>query len=63
MSTGTNPIRFIARNNVPKNRTVTYGRIVATVRPTKAETHRVRLTIGGDRIDYVGDKSTPTADL
>ena len=61
MPTGTNTIRFIARNDVPKNRTVTYGRIVATIRPTKAENHRVRLTVGDDRIEHVGDKSTPIA--
>jgi hypothetical protein len=40
---------------------VTYSRIVATIRPQKAETHRVRLTVGGDRLDYPGNTSTPTA--
>jgi hypothetical protein len=40
---------------------VTYGRIVATIRPQKAETHCVRLTVGGDRLDYPGNTSTPTA--
>ena len=63
MSTGTNTIKFIARKDVPVNRTVTYGRIVATICPAKAKTHRVRLTVGGDRIYYASDKSTPTADL
>ena len=63
MPTGTNTIRFIARNDVITNCTVTYGRIVATIRPTKEETRRFRLTIGSDRIEYFGDKSTPTADL
>ena len=57
MPTGTNTIRFIARNDVPTNCTVTYGHIVATIRPTKAETLCV------DRIEYFGDKSTPTVDL
>ena len=63
MPTGTNTINFIARKDVPVNRTVTYGRIVATIRPTKADTRRVFLTVDGDRIIYSGDKSTPTADL
>ena len=63
MPTGTNTINFIARKDVPVNRTVTYGRIVATIRPTKADTHRVLLTVDSDCIIYSGDKSTPTADL
>ena len=41
----------------------TYGRIVCNFRPQKEEQHRTRLTVGGDRIDYPGNKSTPTADL
>ena len=63
MPTGTNPIHFIARKDAPVNRSVTYGRIIDITRPTKAETHRIHLTVGGDRIVYSGDKSTPTADL
>ena len=52
MPTEINIIHFIAKKDVPIHRTVTYGRIIATIRPTKAETHPVRLTVGGDRIDY-----------
>ena len=29
----------------------------------KTETHRTRLTAGGDLIDYPGEVSTPTSDL
>ena len=60
---GTNTIHFIAHKDVPTNRTVTYGRIVATIHPTKAEPHCIRLIISGDFIVYSGYKSTPTADL
>ena len=63
MPTGTNIIKFIAQKDVPVNRIVTYDRIVATIRPTKAGTHRVRLTVWGDCIFYAGDNNTPTADL
>ena len=63
MPTYTNTIHFIAWKSIPARRTVTYGRIVTTIRPTKAETHRVRLTVGGYRINYSGDKSTPTAEI
>ena len=34
-----------------------------TLRPQKIETHRTRLTVGGDLIDYPGEVSTPTLDL
>ena len=60
---GTNTIFFVPKHKVPKGRIVTYGRIVADVRPHKEDTHRVRLTVGGDRIEYPGDLHTPTADI
>ena len=55
-------IFFITFDRVPKYRTGTYGHIVATIRPHKKETHRVRLTGGWNIIDYPGDASTPTED-
>jgi hypothetical protein len=60
---GTNTIFFIKRNQVPTDRKVTYGRIVCTIRPQKKETHRTRLTVGGNLIDYPYDVSTPTAGI
>ena len=60
---GTNTCFFIAKTGVPSHKFATYGRIVCTFRPQKDEQHRTRLTVGGDRIAYAGDKSTPTADL
>jgi hypothetical protein len=63
MPTGTNTIAFISKAEVPADRIPTYGRIVVSVRPQKAEPYRTRLTVGGDRIDYPFEVSTPTADL
>ena len=62
---GTNTIHFIPREQIPKDRLkdVTYGRIVCTYRPQKKEKERSRLTVGGDRINYLYDVSTPTAEL
>ena len=62
---GTNTIHFIHKHEIPKNRLkhVTYGRILVSYRPQKSEPNRSRLTIGGDRINYPFDTSTPTADL
>ena len=60
---GTNTIQFIRKDQVPKGRKVTYGRIVCTHCPPKSEPDRSRLTTGGDRLDFPGETSTPTADL
>ena len=62
MPTGTNTNTFITRQQVPKDRKVTYGNMVYDIRPQKSEAHRVRLT-GGGQIDYPGEVSTPTSDL
>lgn len=63
MTSGTDTIFFIPRDKVPPSRKATYGRIVVSIRPQKTETHRTRLTVGGNLIDYPDDVSTPTADL
>ena len=63
MTTGTNTLQFRRKNEVPSNKKVTYGRIVASIRPQKQETHRTRLTVCGNLLDYHGDTSTPTTDL
>jgi hypothetical protein len=60
---GTNTIKFIAHTAVPTGRTVTYARFCANIRQQKEETHRCRITVGGDRIDYPGEVSTKTAGL
>ena len=50
--------------NIPKDRTITYGRIVIDYRPQKEDPNRVRITAGGNLItDYPGDVTTRTADL
>jgi hypothetical protein len=59
----TNTIRFIRRSNIPKGRKVTYGSFVVDIKDHKEEKERTRLTVGGDQIEYPGDKSTRTADL
>ena len=60
MSSGTNTIFFIPKGKLPTGRTVTYGRILDKIRPQKAETHRTRLTVGGNLINFPGDVTTPT---
>ena len=60
---GTDSIYFIRHTDVPKNKTVTYGRIVVDYRPQKADPHRTRLMVEDDCIQYPHDVATPTADL
>jgi len=60
---GNNTCKFIKFSDVPKDRKVTYCRIVVADRPRKAEPRRVRVTVGGDKVDYPGETSTKTAEL
>jgi len=63
---GTNTIRFIKHDDVPQTRRkdITYGSFQCNVRPKKIETpNRTRFVAGGDRINYPGEVTTPTADM
>jgi hypothetical protein len=60
---GTDTCLFIDLNNIPNDRKITYGKIVCDYKPHKKEKERVRLTVGGDRLDYSGDVATSTADI
>jgi hypothetical protein len=42
---------------------VTYGSFVVDIKDHKEEKECTRLTVGGDQIEYPGDKSTRTAGL
>jgi hypothetical protein len=63
---GTNTIVFMSHEdiaNIPKDRTVTYARIVVDFRPQKSDPNRVRITVGGNLITYPGEVTTRTADM
>jgi hypothetical protein len=60
---GTDTCFFIELPNIPNDRKITYGKIVCDYKPHKMEKERVRLTLGGDRLDYSGDVATSTADI
>jgi hypothetical protein len=60
---GSETMRYIFHHQLPPSRHATYARFVATERSHKAETKRVRLTVGGNIIHYPDKVSTPTADL
>jgi hypothetical protein len=59
----TNTIKFIRREDVPAGRKATYGSFVVDIKAHKEETERTHLTLGGDQIEYPGDKSTRNAGL
>lgn len=63
MPKGTNTIFWKHPSQIPKHKKVSYCRLVTALRPKKAETHRVRVTVGGDRLEYDGNCSTDCASL
>jgi hypothetical protein len=60
---GTDTCFFINLTNIPKDRKITYGKIVCDYKPHKKEKECVRLVVGGNRLDYSGDIVTSTADI
>jgi hypothetical protein len=60
---GTDTCFFIKITNILKDRKITYGKIFCDCKPHNKEEERVRLTVGGDRLDYSGDVATSTADI
>jgi hypothetical protein len=63
---GTNTVFFMTKDEIkqiPRDRTVTYARIVVDYRPQKDDPNRVRITVGGNLIEYPGELTTRTADL
>ena len=65
---GTNCLYVMSPEDVkkiPKDRVITYGRIVVDYRPQKDDPNRVRITAGGDKMKgtFDGEISTRAADL
>jgi hypothetical protein len=60
---GTDTCFFVELTNIPKDRKITYGKVVCDYKSHKKQKERVRITVGGDRLDYSGDVATSTADI
>ena len=60
---GTNTCKFIKVSELPTGKKATYVRIVTADRPVKEEQRQVRMTVGGDQVNYPGDCATKGADL
>ena len=60
---GTTTVIFIIKDQVPKDKKVTYGKIVCEVKPEKEEKERTRLTVGGNLLDFTENISSPTTSV
>jgi hypothetical protein len=60
---GTDKCFLTTLKNIPEDRKIANGKIVCDYKPHKQEKERVRLTVGGDRLDYAGDVATSKADI
>jgi hypothetical protein len=58
---GTNTCFFVELSNMPKDRKITYGKLVCDHKPNKTDKERVRLTVDGNRLNYTSEVATSTA--
>jgi hypothetical protein len=66
VTVGTNTIFYLTHDEIrciPKDKTVTYARIVINHQPQKDDPNQVRITVGGNLIDYPYKLKTRTADM
>jgi hypothetical protein len=49
--------------NIPKDRVVTYAQVVVDHRPQKTDPNRIRITAGGNLINFPGELTIRTADI
>ena len=48
---------------MPNKNKITYANMVCDYRPQKTEKYRVQLTVGGDKLDYSSNASSPAASM
>ena len=63
---GNDTMQFMNREGIkhmPRDRVVTYTRIVVDYCPQKKDQHQVRITVGGNLIKYMGKLTTRALDL
>ena len=56
----TDTIDFISKLDVPHNEKVTYAQCICDHCPLKPEPFRVRIVVGGDKLDCERDAGAPT---
>ena len=58
---GTNAIFVMTHEEIlliPADRTITHARVIVDFRPQKVDPHRIRITAGGNLINYPGELTT-----
>ena len=55
--------QFICKEQVPKDKIATYGKIVCKVKPEKENRERTILTVGGKLLDFTENIRAPTASV
>ena len=59
----TRTTRFSKKKNIPQGEKAVYTRLVVYLRPNKAVHERLRMCMGGDKMESVMETTTRTADL
>ena len=59
----TDTMEFITKEEVPSHKKVTYCSFVCDIRPYKQEKYRVRLVVGGDKLECNFDTGSPAASM
>ena len=59
----TDCMEFIFKHEVPERKKVTYANFVCDHRPLKTEPFRIRLVVGGDKLEYADDTGSPAASM
>ena len=60
---GTDTMVFIPKSQIPHDRQVTYSNFVCDYHQLKSEPFIVRMTVGGDKLDYPDETASPAASL
>ena len=60
---GTDTLVYIQNKEIPKDRKLIYGSCVCDYRPLKDKKWRVRLIVGGEKLPYELDASSPAANM
>ena len=60
---GTNTIFFVHKSQVLTDAKIIHANLICDIKPLKTEKHRVRMMVGGDRLDYDKEPSSPAISL
>ena len=50
-------------HEIPEDAKITYTNLICDLRPLKDETRRVRIILGGNKLEYDGDPISPVVSL